>query len=236
MVVRIAIVEDDEKYIRQLQQYMQRYQEETGTQLTVSVFRDGAQILENYTPQYDLILMDIEMKLVDGMTAAEEIRRQDQEVVLMFVTNMSQYAIRGYEVGALDYILKPVSYFAFSQKLTRAMSKISNRQTRYVTLPLRSGFMRMAVSDIYYVECQGHTLYFHTAKGLLEMHGTMKSAEESLQELHFFRGNNGYLINLMHVEGVEDKCAIVKGEKLVLSRPRQKEFMQELTRYWGDMQ
>lgn len=235
-MVRIAIVEDDEKYIQQLQQYIQRYQQETGTELNLSVFHDGAEILENYAPQYDLIFMDIEMRLVDGMTAAEEIRRLDQEVALMFVTNMSQYAIRGYEVGALDYILKPVSYFVFSQKLSRALSKISRRQTRYVTIPIRSGFMRMAVSDIYYVECQGHTLYFHTAKGIMEMHGTMKSAEEALQELHFFRGNNGYLINLMHVEGIEDKCAIVKGEKLLLSRPRQKDFMQELTRYWGDMQ
>lgn len=235
-MVRIAIVEDDEKYIQQLQQYIQRYQQETGTELNLSVFHDGAEILENYAPQYDLIFMDIEMRLVDGMTAAEEIRRLDQEVALMFVTNMSQYAIRGYEVGALDYILKPVSYFVFSQKLSRALSKISRRQTRYVTIPIRSGFMRMAVSDIYYVECQGHALYFHTAKGIMEMHGTMKSAEEALQELHFFRGNNGYLINLMHVEGIEDKCAIVKGEKLLLSRPRQKDFMQELTRYWGDMQ
>lgn len=233
--MHIAIVEDDEKYIQQLRQYMQRYEKETGTGITLSVFRDGAQILDNYVPQYDLILMDIEMRLVDGMTAAEEIRRKDQEVALMFVTNMSQYAIRGYEVGALDYILKPVSYFAFSQKLTRAISKISGRQVRYVTLPLRSGFMRIAVQDIYYVECQGHALYFHTSKGILEMHGTMKSAEEALQELHFFRGNNGYLINLMHVEGVEDKCAVVKGEKLVLSRPRQKDFMRELTKYWGDM-
>lgn len=234
-MVRIAIVEDDEKYVGQLRQYMQRYREETGTELTLSVFRDGAEILENYVPQYDLILMDIEMKLVDGMTAAEEIRRRDQEVALMFVTNMSQYAIRGYEVGALDYILKPVSYFAFSQKLTRAISKISNRKIRYVTIPLRSGYMRMAASDIYYIECQGHTLYFHTAKGVLEMHGTMKSAEETLKGLHFSRGNNGYLINLMHVEGIEDKCAVVKGEKLLLSRPRQKDFMQELTRYWGDI-
>ena len=63
------------------------------------------------------------MKFVDGMTAAEEIRKMDSEVVIIFITNMTQYAIRGYEVDALDYVLKPVSYFAFSQKLKRDVYK-----------------------------------------------------------------------------------------------------------------
>ena len=233
-MIRIAIVEDDEKQITELRQYMHRYEKDTGTELKVYVFHDGAEILDNYTPQYDIILMDIEMRLVDGMTAAEEIRRQDAEVTLIFVTNMTQYAIRGYEVGALDYVVKPVSYFAFMQKLTRAISKLPKREKSFVTLTLRSGVMRIAASDIYYVECQGHTLYFHTAQGVLEMNGTMKSVEESFQNLQFSRGNNCYLINLMHVDGIENMYAVVNGEKLLLSRPRQKSFMQDLTKYWGN--
>ena len=66
------------------------------------------------------------MKLMDGMTAAEEIRKLDQDVIIMFITNMTNYAIRGYQVDALDYVLKPVSYFAFSQKLGRAISKMKS--------------------------------------------------------------------------------------------------------------
>ena len=63
----------------------------------------------------------------------------------------------------------------------------------------------------------------------------MKSAESALADMHFSRGNKGYLINLEHVEGVRDKCAVVKGESLLLSRPRMNAFMQDLTKYWSEV-
>ena len=68
--------------------------------------------MSGYRFQFDIILMDIEMRFMDGMSAAEEIRQMDKDVVIIFITNMPQYAIRGYAVEALDYMLKPVSYFA----------------------------------------------------------------------------------------------------------------------------
>ena len=115
VMIRIAIVEDDELYIDQLRQYLKDFQEEIDEIFEVKIYRDGDGITSDYKAQYDLILMDIQMRFVDGMTAAEEIRKMDSEVIIIFITNMAQYAIRGYEVGALDYILKPVTYFAFSQ-------------------------------------------------------------------------------------------------------------------------
>ncbi len=75
--------------------------------------------------------MDVEMKFMDGMSAAEEIRKMDTEVVIIFITNMAQYAIRGYAVDALDYVLKPVSYFAFSQRLNRAIGRMKKRDKDY---------------------------------------------------------------------------------------------------------
>ena len=89
------------------------------------------------------ILMDIEMKLMDGMTAAEEIRRLDQDVVIMFITNMTNYAIRGYQVDALDYVLKPVSYFAFSQKLGRAIGKMKKTSTKIISIEIPSGVKKL---------------------------------------------------------------------------------------------
>ena len=70
--------------------------------------------------------MDIEMKFINGMTAAEEIRRVDSKVIIIFITYMAQYAIQGYKVGALDYILKPVSYFAFSKHIGDAIARVKN--------------------------------------------------------------------------------------------------------------
>lgn len=233
-MIRIAIVEDEDFYVEELRNYLDRYQKEKGEELAVTVYHDGDSITWKYQAQFDIILMDIQMKLVDGMTAAEEIRRMDSEVVIMFITNMTQYAIRGYEVGAFDYVLKPVSYFAFSQKLSRAISRIRKDVQKYITITVRGGILRLNVADIYYVESSGHNLLFHTLDTVHTATGTMKGIEDELKEYSFSRGNKCYLINLAHVDGIKDKCALVKGELLQLSRPKQNAFMQDLTKYWGE--
>ena len=180
-------------------------------------------------------LMDVEMKFMDGMSAAEEIRKVDTEVVIIFITNMAQYAIRGYAVDALDYVLKPVSYFAFSQRLSRAIGRMKKRETKMIMVSMKGGTVRINIANIYYIESQGHTLILHTILGDYETTGTMKEMEEKLADMNFCRGNKGYLINLAHVDGITDGCAMVKGERLVLSRARKKEFMEELTKYWGEV-
>lgn len=234
-MIRIAIVEDEEYYVNQLTGYLEEYRKSEGEDFDITVYRDGDAITAEYKAQFDIILMDIQMKFVDGMTAAEEIRRMDAEVVIIFITNMTQYAIRGYEVDALDYILKPVAYFAFSQKLKRAVSRIKRRNSAYITLAVKGGIIRVNVADIYYVESAGHNLVYHTGSSSHLTSGTMKSAEEQLSGYGFSRGNTCYLINLAHVDGIQDKCAVVKGEKLQISRPKMNAFMQDLTKYWGEL-
>lgn len=234
-MIRIAIVEDEDSYIEQLTGYLQEYRKTANEDFDITVYRDGDAVVASYKAQFDIILMDIQMRFVDGMTAAEEIRSQDSEVVIIFITNMTQYAIRGYEVDALDYILKPVSYFAFSQKLSRAIARIKKRESKYVTVSVKGGILRLNVSDIYYIESAGHDLIYHCASGNHTASGTMKSAEEEFGGMSFSRGNKCYLINLEHVEGIQDKCAVVRGEHLQLSRPRMNTFMQDLTKYWGEI-
>lgn len=234
-MIRVAIVEDEEIYVNKLTEYLQEYQRDEGLEFDIQVYYDGDGITAKYKAQFDIILMDIQMKFVDGMTAAEEIRRMDSEVIIIFITNMTQYAIRGYEVNALDYILKPVSYFAFRERMGRAIARLKKRVTNYITIPVRGGILRIDTSDIYYVESHGHSLIYHTVNGDHASTSTMKWAEEHLAQYGFSRGNKGYLINLAHVEGIRNKCALVKGKELLLSRPRQNGFMQDLTEYWGEL-
>ena len=232
-MLKIAIVEDEESYISVLQEYLKKYEQDTGEDIEVTVYHDGDEIAAFYRAQFDVILMDIEMKFIDGMTAAEEIRKVDSTVSIIFITNAPQYAIRGYEVGALDYILKPVPYFTFSQKLGRAVEKLKKRERKWITVQVKGGVMRMELADIYYIESQGHDLIYHTKDGTPVAGSTMKSVEDRMTEMDFFRINKCCLVNLEHVEGVQDKYAVVHGERLLISRPRMKQFMQELTRYWG---
>lgn len=234
-MLHIAIVEDDPGYVQQLQEYLARYSRESGTAVETTVFTDGDEIVEGYRAQFDLILLDVEMPFLDGMTAAEEIRKRDTEVVIIFITNMAQYAIKGYAVDALDYVLKPVSYFAFTQRLERAIERMRRRERKFLVIPIKGGSQKVDVSHLYYVESQGHTLLYHTASGVYSSTGTMKEVETRLSGLHFCRGNNGYLINLEHVDGVRDGFALVHGERLQLSRPRRGAFLEALTNYLGEV-
>lgn len=232
-MIRIAVVEDEQRYAEQLLSYLHQFESETGHAFAITTYSDGDGIVNKYRAQFDIILMDIDMKFMDGMSAAEEIRKVDSEVVIIFITNLAQYAIRGYAVDALDYVLKPVSYFAFSQRLTRAISRMKKRETTTLSLSTKDGTMRLDIADIYYIESQGHTMIVHTASGSHEISGTMKELEGGLAGYHFFRGNKGYLINLAHVDSVKDSCAVVRGEELLLSRARKRDFMEALTAYWG---
>ena len=235
-MVRIAIVEDDITYSEQLREYLKRYESEFSESFDISTYFDGDEIVEDYHSQFDIILMDVEMSFMDGMSAAEEIRKVDREVVIIFITNMAQYAIKGYAVEALDYILKPVSYFAFSQRLSRAINRMKKREEKSVVIPIKGGTARVAVSSIYYIESQGHDIIYHTSDGDYVSYGTMKDTEEALGQIHFFRGSKWFLINLQQVEGLSDGCAKLKGGKtLPLSRGRKKAFMEALAQYWGEV-
>jgi len=127
-MAKIAVVEDNDTMRAQLCGFIAQYAQESGHQLDVTAFSDGAQLVEPYRPGFDIIFLDIEMPKLGGMPTAERIRRQDPDVVLVFVTNMAQYAIRGYEVDALDFVLKPVSYYQFSTKLERALQRIQDNR------------------------------------------------------------------------------------------------------------
>lgn len=234
-MIKIAIVEDEELYAKQLNEYLRQYERENGEAIEVTIYSDGDRIVDKYQSQYDIILMDIEMKFMDGMSAAEEIRKIDTEVVIIFITNMTQYAIRGYAVDALDYVLKPVSYFALSQRLNRAIGRMRKRESKMIMVNMKGGIVRLNIANIYYIESQGHTLILHTILGDYETSGTMKEMGGKLLDMNFCRGNKGYLINLQHVDGISDGCAIVKDERLILSRARKKEFMEALTKYWGEV-
>ena len=92
----------------------------------LTTFEDGEEIVTDYRAAYDIILLDVQMRHMDGMAAAEAIRKADKDVILIFITNMAQFAIRGYAVDALDYVLKPVPYLPFPSSCRRRWTACAN--------------------------------------------------------------------------------------------------------------
>lgn len=229
----IAIVEDEAEFSAQLQEYIKQYQKENDVPVKVSVFSDGAEILENYEPLYDIILLDIEMPKVNGMDAAAQIRQMDAGVVLMFITNMAAYAIHGYEVGALDFVMKPINYYTFSMKFTRAIKRVRQKEERQILLSLPDGVKKIGIQQIHYVEVQNRMLHYYTTEGEFVMRGTMASVEEMLAPYPFVKCNHWYMVNLMHVSEVRKNTAVVAGHELEISRRNRTAFLKALTEYVG---
>ena len=229
----IAIVEDEEQFRQQLTEYLTQYQDENQLEFKISVFTDGAEILENYQPVYDVILLDIEMPKVNGMDAAKQIRVRDDNVVLMFITNMAGYAIHGYEVGALDFVMKPITYYTFSMKLTRALKRAKQQEQKSLLLPLSDGVKKLELSEIYFVEGQSRMLYHHTALCDYVVKGTMQAAENALANFPFAKCNHWYLVNLMHVKEVRKNMVVVGPFELEISRRNKTAFLKALTEYMG---
>lgn len=234
-MVRIALVEDDADYRRELTEFLKRYGRESGEHFSVSVFSDGAEIAEDYRADYDIILMDIAMQYMDGMRTAEAIRQVDDEVVIIFITNMPQFVMKGYEVSALDYVLKPISYFAFSQRMQRALSRMRKRTQRYIPIPFKGGMRKLAVSQITYVEVQDHDLTYHTATEVLPAKGTLSEAEAMLGPDAFFRCNKCYLVSLEHIDSVDSNSILIGGERIQVSRARKKALMDALNDYINEV-
>ncbi len=232
-MLRVAIAEDEAESRGQLTEFLRQYGETYSVEMEVSCFSSGVDLVLAYRPEYDIILLDIAMPDMDGMETARRIRQVDEQVVLVFITQMAQYAINGYEVGALDFILKPVNYDVFAMKLTKAIRRAESREGKRIVLTLPSGIQVLQTREIYYVEIQNHVLHYHTNQGEFALRGTMQKAEQELAPYHFSRCSNWCLVNLAYVSQVDKNVVTVAGTPLDISRRNRTAFMAALTRYMG---
>ena len=150
--MHIAIVEDEKACTSILEQHLQRFQEETNTEIQHRSYTNSMDFLATYQPVWDLLLLDIKMPMMDGLTLAHKIREMDTNVLIIFVTKMAQYAMAGYAVSALDYVLKPVNYYAFSMKLRKVQNLLQTKQQHFLVVQGNGFIRKMEVGMIRYIE------------------------------------------------------------------------------------
>ncbi len=235
-MIKIAVIDDEQEERRHLQKCFEQFEKENEKKLEVKTFTSGDSFLQEFDHSYDLICLDIDMDGTNGIDTAKKIREKDKEVLIFFVTNMAQMAIRGYEVRALDFIIKPVNYYSFAMKLQNALDMIANHKVKNIVLAVPGGMQIISTEELFYVEVDGHYLQYHTRNGEFRQKASLKDLEEQLNGLSFKRCNNCYLVNLKYVNGVENEDVILYGERLKISRPRKKEFLQALANYMGGIE
>lgn len=231
--MKIAIVEDQKEYADLLEKYIKKFSEENGVPVEVDQFQDAIDIADEYNPVYDLICLDIKMKHMDGMQAARKIRERDTQVIIIFITSMAQFAVKGYEVDAMDYIVKPISYYAFAMKMKKAVRIYREKQEQFLFLPYTGGMKRIFVSRITYLEIVIHRITVHTLDGEFQCTGSLSTYEKQLPAEQFVRCNSCYLVNLRYVEEITKNDVIVDGKPLKISRPKRKDFLEALAKYYG---
>lgn len=230
---RIAVVEDEETYAEELKSYLEKLAKEKNLSFEICCFKNAVLFLENYTANYHLIFMDIRMPYLNGMDAAQHLRELDPDVLLIFVTSLAQYAVKGYSVSAFDYIVKPLTYPDFALKMARALRKLSSIQTGpEIVVPALNGKARVSVDEIRYIETQDHHLVYHMeGDKTLRQNATLTSAQEKLEPYHFARCNSCYLVNLKYVQRIKGYTVLVDGVVLQISQPRKKEFLRRFLEY-----
>ena len=227
-MIKVAVVEDDDRYAASLGEYLDRYSKDNGTPLGVTRFSEAVSFLENYRSEFSVVLMDIDLPMLSGMDAAKKLRERDKTVCLIFITNLAQFACEGYGVDALDFVVKPVSYPDFAMKFGRAVARAKAAAEREFGIPVTGGVYRVSPGDILFVEVVSHKVLYHTAEKVIESREPLASVEERLSPSGFLRVNKCYLVNPKHIVSVEGLKIDVGGEVLFMSHGRRREVLQKL--------
>lgn len=230
-MINIAIIEDNAADANLLRSYIDRYFAETDKSYKVEVFSDGFNFLSNYSGKCNIAFFDIEMPHIDGMQVARRLRAVDSEVSIIFVTNMAKYAINGYEVSALDFIIKPVEYFLFHAKMDKAVRIQSKYAKSSYVIECPDKIVKLKVQNIFYVESDGHFVLYHTEDGVYRERNTIKEVEAKLAPFDFVRCNNSYLINLDQITLIKKDVVEVGGDEVPISRSFKKSFMNAVTAF-----
>lgn len=224
-MIAAAIVDDDRSTVTTLCAYLKRFCQEHSEECAITAFDDGDKLLHHYRASYDIIFLDIEMPTINGMQAARVIRQTDPDTLIVFVTQMAQFAVQGYEVEALGFVVKPINYPSFDMVMRKAMRRMSHRHSDTVTLSVRGSATVIPLQRIDYVEVQGHRLTYHTQDGPLHVKGTLSDAESTLSNGNFIRCNRWYLINVDHVEGLQGNTVTIGDHQIEVSRSRKRELL-----------
>ncbi len=233
--IKTAIIEDDEAERERLCRMLDMYAENNNVEFVKSVFNSGESFLSDFQAEYDIVFMDIQLPDIDGMEASRRMREIDKNVLLVFVTNFAKYAINGYEVGATDFIVKPVEYGWFETKMDNLISRIPEISNIVILVKTSDGTALINTSRLEYVEIMGHKLAFHTVDGNHNSYGTLKAYEDKLYEAGFLRCNSCYLVNPRYVTALKSESVVVGGDELKISLPKRKEFKRQMTQYLGNL-
>ena len=229
----ITVVDDDPKDAARLRECVEEYCRKNDHPAMVQVYHDGLDFIRS-TENHDIVFLDIQMGALDGLETARIMRKIDKETILIFVTNMAQYAIKGYEVDALDFILKPVSMASIVYVMDKALKRLDGGNRSLFSPKTADGTISLAANDIIYVEVFDHNLVYHTTRGDYTVRGRLSDVIEKLSPDRFVMCNRSFVVNLRHVSNVTADYLLIGDTRISVSKSHRKELMKRFSSFLGD--
>lgn len=228
--MRIAICDDDEKELSHLSELIAKYEISRGINIDCHSFHNGIDFLSTIKGgEYDLVLLDVLMPGISGMQIAQELRKSDENVKLIFVSASSEFAMESYSVGAYHYLLKPTDANALYPILDRVENELSVQKEQKLILKTREGVVGVSFTSLEYVEVINKSVSIHLADGTIRrVTSTLADFEEMLLlRPEFLKTHRSYLVNLSYIKSVDMNCVVTKnGHRIPVSRQRRNQVQE----------
>lgn len=223
--MKIAICDDDQHDLDLVCSLVRQYD----NNFDLTTFISAKELMDSFQSGFfDLVFLDIEMESPNGFEAAEVLMAQAEKPLIVFVTNSSEYILRGYGI-AFRYLTKPITYESVKTVLDLALERIIPQK---IVLSPKKQTLLLSVSDIYCIEIQNHTIILRTKVGQFEQRGKLKDIEEQLPSISFAKPHNSYIVNLAEVRSIGSKSlTLTNGDNIPVSQRNRKPFELALFQY-----
>lgn len=201
MKYKVAICDDSDADRRYIMDMVRSWASAAGHEVQIDGFPSAESFLFRYAGEsdYDILLLDIEMGTMDGVTMAKELRKSNDTVQIIFITGYSDYISEGYEVAALHYLMKPVNEEKLCLVLDRAAEKLAKNE-RVLNFEVSGEMVRMPIYQIRYADVLGNYVTIH-AQTDVTVKMTLGELEKQLDE-RFYRVGRSALVNLTQISRV----------------------------------
>ena len=227
--MRIAVCDDEEKYRVHVKTELEKIV--NSIDVVIDSFAQGEDLLKKIENKpYDIIFLDIEMPIMDGITLAKKIREQSEIIELVFLTGHIEYALEGYEVNALRYLTKPVNPVKLQEVISYMIKREKNRKIIWVKN--KDCEEKILVTDIIFMEAQNQKVEIHTKDKVYVHRYNMGDYEKELETDGFFRIHRGYLVALGSIESFgHHEVRMEDGTVLPVSKTKEKKLKDALFQY-----
>ena len=232
-VYKLGIIEDLESDANHLKNFLERYQKENDVSFEIDTFINAELFLNPNVNNFDLLFIDIELPGMNGVELAKKVREKNENIVIVFVTTLRKYVINGYEVDAINYILKPYDYGSIKYTLDKGIKNIKLNSDDTFVIKIDGALKVFNTNNIYFFEIMKHDLLISTTSGDFVTYGNLTSVEKSLNTKIFFRISSSIIVNLKHVSQIKGNYVKINNQELLIGRTKKKEFIKAFLEFHG---